>query len=189
VQFDDAGGAALARPAEGLVVDARPTGLGERTPVAIRIYRGDWIETETTLRARIEVRRQVARARRDLRRGDVISEADVALGESWLAPDVAPAASPIGAVARGAIGAGQVVMQADTEAPLVVRRRDRVAVDIVSGTIIVQAKMRALQDGRIGDVIQFESMEPDRRDRRQIEARVNGAGRAVAVVGGMANGK
>lgn len=189
VKFDDADSALLARPGEGLVVDARPTGLGERSPVALRIYRGDWIETEATLRAHIEVRRRVATVRRDLRRGEVIAEADVSIGESWLTADVAPAASPVGAVARAAIGAGQVVMRADTEAPLIVRRRDRVAVDIVSGTITVQTKMRALQDGRVGDVIAFESMEPDRRDRRQLEARVNGPGRAVAVVGDMADGE
>jgi flagella basal body P-ring formation protein FlgA len=183
VDFDAADRASLSRPGEGLVVDARPTGLGERSPVALRVYRGDWIETETALRAQIEVRRRVATTRRDLRRGEVIGAEDVSMGEAWLKPDVAPASAPIGAVARAAIAAGQIVMTTDTEAPMVVRRRDRASVDIVSGTITVQVKMRALQDGRVGDVIQFESMEPDRRDRRQVEARVNGAGRAVAVVG------
>lgn len=186
IAFEPADHAALARPAEGLIVKARPTGLGERTPIALRIYRGDWIETESTVRAQIEIRRQVATARRDLRRGEIISADDVSISEAWLAPDAAPAPDAIGAVARTHIAAGAIVMQTDTEAPLVVRRRDRVTVDIVSGTIEMQVKMRALEDGRIGDVIQFESMEPDRRDRRQIEARVNGAGRAVAMVG---NGK
>jgi flagella basal body P-ring formation protein FlgA len=182
VTFDPVDRASLSRPAEGLIVRAQTTGLGARTPITLRIYRGDWIETETNLRARIEMRRQIATTRRDLRRGEVIGSDDVTLGSVWLTPDIAPAANPIGAVARASIAAGEIVKQTDTEAPLVVRRRDQVTVDIVSGAITVQTKMRALQDGAIGDLIHLETMAPDRRDRQRFEARVNDRGRAVAVV-------
>lgn len=183
LRFDDADLATMDRPGAGIVIDARPTGLGERTPVALRIYRADWIELDTTIRIAMETRRPTATARRDIRRGEIIEAADVALDEAWLPPDAAPARDAIGAVARASIGAGQIVMQTDTEAPLVVRRRDRVTVDIVSGTIRMQVKMRALGDGCVGDVVEFETIEPDRRDRRRMPARVNAPGRAVALVG------
>ncbi|MFG0283651.1 MAG: flagellar basal body P-ring formation chaperone FlgA [Phycisphaerales bacterium JB039] len=186
IRFERTEADLMARSSAGLIIDARPAGLGARTPVDLRIYRGDWIELDTTIRVELELRRRTATTRRALGRGEIIEAADVAIDEAWLAPDVAaaPPGEVIGAVARSSIEAGHIVLATDVEAPVVIERRDRVLVDIVSGSILMQVKMRALEDGRIGDVIELESMEPDRRDRRRLEARVNGPGRAVALVGG-----
>jgi flagella basal body P-ring formation protein FlgA len=174
--FED-GADLLALPTSGRTVAVQPAAISERMPVNVRVYRGDRIEAEGTIRVGVLVRRDVLIAREAVSRGGVVDMAHVDVQEQWLPPAITPARRDqvIGAVARTRIEPGRVLLARDVEAPIVVSRGDLVAVDCLSGTVIVSTTARAKESGREGDVIQFQSLT----SKKTFAARVSGPGRAV----------
>lgn len=179
VEFDARDAGLLAIPIHGRVADAQPVGIGARTPVSVKVFEGDRLVSSGTVRARVEVRRLVAIATRDLARGEVFGAADIAPAPRWLAPDadLAEPAAVIGQQARASVRAGEAISARAIERALAIRRGERVTVSVVSPTFVVEVIARARADAAEGDLLEFESIE-DRT--RAFTARAAGPGRAVA---------
>lgn len=179
VELDPRDADLLAMPAAGRVIDAQPTGMGARIPVAVKVFESDRVIASGTVRTRAEVRRVVAVAARDIERGQRVGPADIAPTLRWLPPD-ADAVSPehaIGQQARASVRTGEVLAGRNVEQPLVIRRGELTTVSVISPTFVVEVIARATADATDGQTIEFESL--DNRSRT-FTARATGRGRAAA---------
>lgn len=171
----------------GRAVHVRRLGSSAHVPVAVRVYEGERLIAQGTVRVGVRVRRDVLIARGMVRRGEVIGADRVARGEQWVGPGVRPAGHErvIGRVATRTIEAGEVVELGAVERPIAIERGAIVDVHCLSGSILIMDRARALDDGREGDSIRFESVDGK---RRRFVARVDSPGRAVVLVGGSGHG-
>lgn len=175
--FDPRDADALAMDPRGRVVEIRPTGMSDQLPLAIRSYEGDVAHERALIRVSVEVRRTVAVARREVRRGQPFRPDDVLFESRWTAPSVS-ALTPErleGAVAVRSVRVGEVLAEADIDRPVAVRRGEIATVEALVGGIKIGTRARARAAGRVGDVIEFEFL--DRSGR--FTARVNGPRYAV----------
>lgn len=186
LEFDARDDALLESSADGRTVEIRPTAMSDRMPVAITVYERDRVVASGLARVGVVVRREVAVASHELRRGEVLTSGTYAVELRWISPSVRPAeaASLDGTIVRTRLRAGQMVTRADVEAPLAIKRGDVVLVHAVSGSMAIKRLSRALADGRVGDVISFEPADgpPSRRgkpEREPYRARVSAPGLAV----------
>lgn len=163
----------------GLTVAAQTAGSGDRVPVLLRVYRGDQLLRSATVRVGVLVRRRVALAKETISRGSTVRADNLTLAEQWLPATVSPATptAAIGAEARGPIRAGEVVTAEQVNPPIVVRTGDTVSVDCLSGTIVLRSQARAVENGREGQTIRFQTPGSD----REFRARVSGPAHAVVV--------
>lgn len=170
----------------GRTVDLRPLGSGDRVPIRVTLYEGDRVVESRTIRAVATYRVAAFAGARALARGETIGPGDVAAVERWLCPREAAEveASPVGAVLRADIEAGEVVLSRRVEREAVVKRGEVIAVDVLMGSFKIEMRGRARADANPGDVIEVETLHADRRVRRTVSARVSGPGRAVRTMGG-----
>lgn len=187
--FDENDRRLLDISAEGRTIEAWPTGMGDRLPVAVSVYERDAagniaLAAQGVVRVGVQVRRSAAVVRSELKRGQVISPEDVAAEERWMGPSSRPLspAEVEGAMVRPLrISPGRVLEIGDVEPPIVVRKGQLVSVRCVAGTFVVRTTARAMDNARVGDVIRFQPLDVrDRRDTRSFEARVEGPGRAFS---------
>ena len=172
----------LATPIADRVVEVQPTGRSDRLPLAVRVYDANGIVASGTVRVGVMVRRRALVASRPMRRGEVVTPADVAADEQWLAPGVRVASrdDAVGAVVRRRLEPGELLTADALEAPIVVNKGDLVTIAAVSPSVVVTEIARATEPGRIGDVVRFESVDGG---RRVFAARMSACGRAVAWAG------
>ncbi|MCB9840959.1 MAG: flagellar basal body P-ring formation protein FlgA [Phycisphaeraceae bacterium] len=187
LEFDDRDTALLAMSAIGRTVDAQPTGFSERMPLRITIYEHEQILRAEQVRVGVLVRRHVAVASSTLARGVALTEAHVQPDTRWIAPDIVPIGpdEAIGMVVRGRVAAGTPITRRDVETPLLVQRGEELTAHSVSGAIALQLPVRALEDGREGDVIRCTPLSRstwDNRSRDDRELLVRVAARGVGVV-------
>ncbi|MDX2130482.1 MAG: flagellar basal body P-ring formation chaperone FlgA [Planctomycetota bacterium] len=181
ITFEASDAALLETPVpRGGVLSLTPHGEGERVSFAVRLYAGDRLAASGSVRAGVGVRRTVLVARRALARGGVLGAEDVAEEARFVPMDAAPATrGAIGMEVRSRVGAGEVVLERDVAAPVVVKRGDLIGVDCVSGGFIVRTTARAMEAGREGDVISLQALN----SKHSFRARVAKPGLAVVVVG------
>ncbi|MEZ6235207.1 MAG: flagellar basal body P-ring formation chaperone FlgA [Phycisphaerales bacterium] len=187
LEFDDRDTALLAMSAIGRTVDAQPTGFSERMPLRITIYERDQILRAEQVRVGVLVRRHVAVATSTLARGVALTEAHVQPDTRWIAPDIVPIGpdEAVGMVVRGRVAAGTPITRRDVETPILVARNEELTAHSVSGAIALQLPVRALEDGREGDVIRCTLLSRAARDARSRDDRellVRVAARGVGVV-------
>lgn len=182
LSFEGSDADLLATPTGDHVVEVQPTGRSDRLPLAVRVYDANGIVATGTVRVGVLVRRHALVASRALRRGEVISAADVTGDEQWLAPGVRVASreDAVGAVVRGRLEPGELLTVDALDAPIVVNKGDLVTISAVSPSVVVTEIARATESGRVGDVIRFESVDGK---RRAFAARMSARGRAVAWAG------
>ncbi|HRQ73538.1 MAG TPA: flagellar basal body P-ring formation chaperone FlgA [Phycisphaerales bacterium] len=182
LSFEGSDADLLATPTADRVVEVQPTGRSDRLPLAVRVYDTNGIVATGTVRVGVLVRRQALVASRPLRRGEIVTAADVTGDEQWLAPGVRIAApgDAIGAVVRGRIEPGELLTVDAIDAPIVVNKGDLVTISAVSPSVVVTEIARAAEAGRVGDVIRFESVDGR---RRTFAARMSARGRALAWAG------
>lgn len=180
--FESRDDALLGVPAQDRTVAVQPAGEGDRLPMAVRVYEGDRIVAQGQVRVTVLVRRRVLVTTAALSRGAAIRASGLLEEERWLPPSSDPAdgADLDGQVLKNRLGVGQVVEMQDIEPPLVVKRGDVVAVDCLSGAFSVRTTARALSAGRLGEVIQFQSLG----SKHTFRARVSGPGLAVTLAPG-----
>lgn len=180
--WDEHDASLLSMSTIGRAVHVRRVGSSARMPIAVRLYEGERVVASGTVRVGVRVRRDVLVARSTIRRGESIGPTVVSRQEQWLESDVTPAPvdTTVGLVAAGTIEAGEVITRRATERPILVERGDIVEVHCISGSILIQDRARALDDGREGEAILFESVDGK---RRRFAARVDTPGRAVMRVG------
>jgi flagella basal body P-ring formation protein FlgA len=173
--------ALLSTNVEGMQVTIQPAGGGKSVPVQVRVFRGDEVIASGTVRVGVEIQRSVLISVSPIDRAEPISAANTMLDTRWLTPDVkpVPAEEAYGAVALSRIESGAVVESRAVKAPNVVAKGEIVRIDCLSGGIALQAQARALEHGKQGQVIQFQSLN----SKKIFRARVSGEGSAVADLG------
>lgn len=177
VDFDTRHDDLLDRAAAGFIVEARPIGSGQRTPIEVVLYDGDQITARETIRADVRIRRAVTHARVAIRKGEPITADHLATEVRWVGPDEAPIdpTAAVGQRARGHIAAGATIEPTMIESPIVIRRGDLVVVHCVTPTVVIRQQARATADARAGETVTLELPATGRR----LTARADGPGRAV----------
>ena len=184
VRFDEGDEALLAMEEWGRRVLVRPgtSGTGGRVLVEVRVLSGDQIVESRTIGVDVEIRRRVLVLTADVGRRDEISEAMVRETEMWVSPRGAggptSTAEVVGQRARKPLDAGDVLRSGDVEPSIVVARGSAVTVFCLKGGIGVQARGRAMADGREGEMIECHLTD----SRKAFLARVDGPGRVVVVL-------
>jgi flagella basal body P-ring formation protein FlgA len=172
----------LAMPVAGRTVAVQPTGISDKMAMSIRVYDGDMIVSQGVARVAVQVRRDVVVATTPLARGAQTRPEMLQADRQWMTPSSQPAtaAQALGAVVKGHVDAGKVVMTRDVEPPIIVKKGDLVSVDCVAGSVVVGTTARAKENGADGQAIELQSLQ----SKKTFLARINGAGRAVMVVKG-----
>lgn len=187
IAFDEKDAATLATPyAERQVVQVQPaaSSSSSRVPLRINVYLGDKVVADYRLTADVQVRREALVATRDIERREIIAESDVRSEPRWVAPGEAiPMREAIvGSQARSKVKEGAMFSGGDLESPVLIRRGDLVYVQCLAGSVIVQARARALGPGREGESIAFQMEGAE----ESFFARVAGRGRAVMLADNIA---
>lgn len=164
----------------GRTVAVRPIGSADRLPISVTVYEGQWIAARGIVRAEVEVLREVAVLRTDVPRGTPLTDDLLSRESHWLPLTETPLtpASCVGAIARTRLEAGATVSPQDVQAPIAIRKGDHAVIHCLSGGVVLKLRARALQDGRVGELIEFAGL--DGKKGRVIHARVDAPGVAVA---------
>jgi len=181
--FDDTARSLLDTSVAGRTADIQLLGTSNRQVVSVKLFEGLRQVASGTVRVEVSVRRVVAVSATGLRRGDTITAENVRTEERWIAPTRRPvdASKVVGRVARGRIDAGAIIEETDAESPVVVKKGDLVDVYCLSSSVNLKSVARALESGREGDSIRFQTAG----SKRPFTARVDGPGRAVTGVGAL----
>ena len=180
ITLDESDAAVLDLPTAGRTVDIRAVGMSSRMPLAVTVYEGERIVAARTIRADVQVRREVVLATAALRRGDLVGPGGITQESRWLGPDdkFASRGTVVGSVVRTRLAPGQLVEPGDVEPPIIVRKGEVIAVHCAVGTFVIRSTARATREAREGEVIELESVGAD---TRRFMARIDAPGRAVAV--------
>jgi flagella basal body P-ring formation protein FlgA len=153
-----------------LRMEALPPGPGNyRANVGVHVD-GQRYRT-IQVRVQLESRQPVVVAARDIPAGAIILPEAVVQA----IPDVSPpkeafleSAAVIGLETQRTIKQGEPITSKDVSVPLLVQAGDIVVIEALSGAITVKTLGVALQNGKLGDVIQVENIE----SRKEIMARI-----------------
>ena len=134
------------------------------------------------LTASVDHWREVAVASRSIRRGDMLTGADIQrdrrrLSGTGLSAVDAPE-SVIGMVARRPIRAGDIIRSSQLAAPLAIKRGDTVKIKASNTSIAIVTSGEALSNGSVGQQIRIRNLNSE----RVIRARVTGPGEAEVVL-------
>ena len=187
VSFDEADRKLLDQPVTGRVIEVKPVGTGDRMPIQVSVYedraaQGHALVATGTVRMGIEVFQEVMIAKAPLKRGDIVTADAVSLTKQWLgvARKPVPAAEVVGGIVRSSkLGAGSAVMDGDVEQALAVKKGSIVSIHVISGGFVIKTQARALESGKIGDVVRFAPGVKDVKGAKSFEARVEAPGRAI----------
>jgi flagella basal body P-ring formation protein FlgA len=165
-----------------IVVRPMTTEGGSRILVDVRVMAGDRTVASGTVRADVEIRRQVVVLEAGVERDAVLTSGAVNQVSMWMEPGggalVSDASDAIGKRARKRLHPGSMLRASDLEEPLAVLRGEIVEVLAVNGGIGLQTKARALRDARVGERIECRID----RSRYTFMARVDGPGRVIVVL-------
>ncbi len=145
--------------AEVTVLPQASTGT-TRIPLRIELRRRDGIIDYRTLAARVELKRTVAVVSAPIDRGELITEDLIRVETRWISPAAdAPLSRDriIGASAKRRIDTGRLVTRGDVQPPIVVQRGETVKVRIISGTIQMEMRAKALSTARDGESVTLQS--------------------------------
>lgn len=152
-----------------------------RLPLAVRKWQGTTLVSEQRLYVQVSRQTLAAVATRPLRRGQTIAPGDVEVQAVTLDADrgqpVTELRQLIGQLAQRSVRGGEVVYAADVQEPVLVQRGEIVAVQCVSGGLVIRMTGRAEEDGSRGQIINVRND----RSRSLFQAKVIGA-REVQVV-------
>lgn len=195
--FEHTDEAFLDMTATGRRIDIQPVAgaTAVRVPMNIVVYEGDRVTESRVVTVQALLHRVVLTASAPIQRQQAISAEMVVEGRQWLPPTSRPGVTleqAVGSVAARKIAAGSTIEADDITAPLIAKRGDIVYVHVLSGTVTVRAKARALGNARDGEIVQLKLEGPDQRvdgtgrkaegPPRIVTARMSGRGRAVMVV-------
>jgi flagella basal body P-ring formation protein FlgA len=177
--FDDADASLLSTATRGWTVDVQPTGSSAKVPMRITMYDKHGGIRDESIRVGVRILREIVRTKRAVRRGSSLTLDDYEIDEAWLAPDVQfiEPISASGIRLKRSIGAGEMLTSGHAELAEVVKKGDIVAIHLVSGTIVIRTPARALESGRVGDQIEFASLQTE----GSFVAEVKAPGRAVVM--------
>lgn len=168
----------------GRRVFVRPvtSGSSARAVLDVRIYSGTDVIASRRVRADVSVRRTVVVLTGERDRHERLRRNDLSLEPLWIDPSGEPTLRSLddaaGQRARRPLAAGTVLRTGDLETPIVIRRGELVTVECVSGGVNLQAKGRALADGRPGETIECRLLIGE----ESFTGRVEGPGRVVVML-------
>ncbi len=152
-----------------------------RGVVRVRVFDGDRLADDRTIRADVELLRRVLVMKSDVRRKGVLGESDVNEVETWIRPGgsepVAAIEDAAGSVARTRLEAGAVLRKDQLEPPVMIRRGELVQVHCLGERYEVDLVARAVRDGRVGELIELRVDG----SKQTFAARVDGRARAVMI--------
>ncbi|MEA5557603.1 flagellar basal body P-ring formation chaperone FlgA [Nodularia spumigena] len=163
----------------GRTIEVRPIGTSDRLPLSITIYENHWIVARGIVRADLQILKEVALTREVLSRGTTLTSEHIRAESRWVRPSarLATPEQAIGAVLRARVNEETPLTTQDVQPPIVIKRGDHAIVHCLSGGIVMKLRARAMEDGRIGDEIEFTGLEG--RKGRAFVARVDGPGVAI----------
>ncbi len=169
----------LNTPIEGRTVIFNEIGRSKMISCEIVIYENERLITETTIRFDVQIKRQVRVSTAQIRRNELIDDQRSVLETRWISPMV-PIADPVrslGQACKKTIDPGSVLLVSMIEQPILVKRNRIVAVLSRAGSVSVTMSARALNNGRLGELIELES----RDGKNRFTARVAGPNRVVII--------
>ena len=161
-------------------------GTGPRISARVRFLDGTALVESFDISGEVQVLRDVLVASKEVPRGRVPEEGDVRAEQRWVAPKIAVAteADLGGREAGRAIREGEPLIAEDFRPAQVVRRGQVMPVVCVAGSLTFRVSVRALSAGVADEVIEVETLEPDRRERRVLRARLSADGSGVLAAPG-----
>lgn len=185
VTMDESAKGLLDTPTGGRKVEITPGGVSDKMPLTIRVYEKDRMVASGPAKATVQVKRDVLVSKAALKRNDVLDLSKAAIETRWVGATLDVAGlDTFGSVVRsGQIKIGQVITKADLEPAVVIKKGEAISVSCVAGSIILKTLARATQDGRVDEIIKFETTDANKK-KRTFMARVAGPGRAVTVAAG-----
>lgn len=165
--------------ASGRQIIITELGRSKRVSCQIAIYENEVLITETSIRFDVLVERTVRVANAVIRRNDLVSEESTSLETRWISPMDSPAnpVSSLGLACKNSVNPGVILMSSMIEQPVIVRRGSIVSARSLSGSVSVTMSVRALSNGRLGEIIELES-----RDRSQrFNAKIAGPNRVIII--------
>ncbi len=169
----------LNTPIAGRTVIFNEIGRSKMISCEVVIYENEQLITETTIRFDVQIKRQVRVSTAQIRRNELIDDQRSVLETRWISPMV-PIADPIrslGQACKKTIDPGSVLLASMIEQPILVKRNRIVSARSISGSVSVTMSARALNNGRLGELIELES----RDGKNRFTARVAGPNRVVII--------
>ena len=167
----------LSTPTRGRTVIFNEIGRSKLISVGVVIYEGDRLVTETTIRFNVQIQRPVLVSNARIARAETITAEKTVLETRWLSPmePIADPASAIGQASKKHLNPGTVLLAQMIEYPILIKRGSIVSARSLAGRVSITMSVRALSNGRLGEVVELES----RDHTQQFTARVAGPGRVV----------
>ncbi len=169
----------LNTPIEGKTVILNEIGRSKTISCEIVIYENEQLIAETSIRFDVQVKRLVRVSTAQIRRNELINAEHTVLETRWISPMV-PIADPeqsLGQACKKTIDPGSILLVSMIEQPILVKRNRIVSARSLSGSVSVTMSVRALNNGRLGELIELES----RDGKNRFTARVAGPNRVVIV--------
>lgn len=178
IAFSEADSVLLNTQVAGRTLDIQPTGLGAMVPVMVRVFEADKVIAAGTAKVRVEQKLNVVGATRSLHRGDLVTKEVVFSESRWTTPGerLATEEAILGRVVKNRVQPGELFLDGDVEAAILVKRGDIVNIACVAGSIVMNTKARAMANAGENEVIEFT---PLRNPKSRVTARVVAPGQAV----------
>ena len=153
----------------------------------IKVMVGGKTAEETSIFARVRVERDVVVAVKPIRAGQRISADMVKVERMMIGLEGKDAFEKVrdvlGKIPSRSIGKGEFIKRSDLRLPVIVRRGDVVMIVARYGMIKITARGRAVENGKLGDVIEVENLS----SKRHIRAEVISPGVVMVRLGGKGN--
>lgn len=148
-----------------------------RVAITVALYAGNQLVKRAVVSPYVRLSDRVVVTARALKKGDVISAADLAYSDRDRAGSpgdvVRDLDGLIGLRTKRALAGDQLLREGDVEAVPVVERGDRVMLVLQSGALLIQATGQAKERGATGDWIRVVNLD----SKRELTGRVDREGR------------
>ena len=151
----------------------------DRVALSIRSWSDGRVVSRQSLSVRLMVRTEVVVLSRDIRRGDVMHEADCAVERRWITPIQASTlcgfVEAVGRVADMPLKAGDVLKKKHVKREVLVKRGDRVMVRCLVGGVVLSLQAEARGSGVEGESVELRKLG----ERNTFMATIVGPGSAI----------
>ncbi len=182
--FDQTDAEALAISTETgrFQVDPGSSWLSDRVELTVHRWDGASIGANWRIGARVQLRVDVAKATKDIRRQAVIGPDDISVSPQWIAPSESRllAANVAGMHASRNIDKDEVIRSRDIRGEVLIRKGDHVKVRKMVGVCVISMDAEAVDDAAAGETVMLCRIGlRGRRDRTSFPATVTGPGEAI----------
>lgn len=149
---------------EHQLISARPGVIGSRR-IALMTRVNDQIVSNQSIRIELEAMAEIAVARESLRRGTVLTENLIEMRYqdiSRLSEPIFDVADAVGKMVKRTLRLGEPLQAQQVEFPPVIKRGERVVIEVQSAGMTLSAIGEARQDGRTGESIRVVNIGSSR---------------------------